>query len=179
MLSAQRNDDGSYQLVGHPGILSSLWAIPEVLRKIIEDPASNRKATDRLFPPTYSDPDSENEHRRLLEDDLQKRQLQKLAIFEKALATSHPGMSAITIPKRDFDAVLAILTDLRLILALDLGIESEQWEDNIDEGQIDDPRIHLLQILGGIQHLLLEATGLVDFEIDPDDLKKNNDPQAE
>ena len=179
MLSAQRADDGSYRLVGHPAIMSSLWSIPGVLRKIIEDPVSNKKATDRLFPPTYSDPDSESEHRRLLEDDLQKRQLQKLAIFEKVLATSDSGMSAITIPKRDFDAVLAILTDLRLVLAVDLGIESEEWEDHLDEDQIADPRMHFLQLIGGIQHLLLEATGLVDFEIDPDDLKKNNDPQAE
>ena len=173
MLNAHRDEDGSYQLAGHPAILRSLWTIPGVLRKIIEDPESNKKAAERLFPPAYSDPVAETEHRRLLEDDLQKRQLQKLIVFEKVLARSDAGMGALNIPERDFDAVLAVLTDLRLVLAVDLGIESEEWEDEVDEDKIDDPRMQFFQILGGIQHLLLEATGLVDFEINPDDLNKN------
>ncbi|MEC9477132.1 MAG: DUF2017 family protein [Planctomycetota bacterium] len=172
MLSAQRNDDGSYQLSGHPAILRSLWTIPGVLRKIIENPDSNQKAAARLFPPAYSDPDAQKEHRRLLEDDIQKRQLQKLAIFEKVLAASDTGMSTLDIPEKDFDAVLAVLTDLRIVLATDLGIESDDWEDDLDEEQMEDPRLQILQILGAIQHLLLETTGLVDFEIDPDDLKE-------
>lgn len=177
MLTAQRNDDGSYQLSGHPAILRSLWSIPGVLRKVIEDPASNKKAAARLFPPAYSDPKEQSEYQRLLEDDVQKSQLQKLNVFEQVLANSDSGMSTLNIPERDFDAVLAVLTDLRLVLAEDIGIESDDWEDDIDEDQIDDPRVQILQILGAIQHLLLEATGLVDFEIDPEQL--NNDGDSE
>ena len=179
MLTAQRNKDGSYELSGHPAILRSLWTIPGVLRKIIEDPSSNQKAAARLFPPAYSDPDAQNEHRRLLEDDVQKSQLQKLIIFEKVLATSDSGMSTLSIPEKHFDAVLAVLTDLRLVLATDIGIESDDWEDDLDEDQIEDPRLQILQILGAIQHLLLEATGLVDFEIDPEQLKDHNDTEEE
>ena len=102
----------------------------------------------------------------------QKSQLQKLAIFEKVLAASDTGMSTLDIPEKDFDAVLAVLTDLRIVLATDLGIESDDWEDDLDEEQMEDPRLQIMQILGAIQHLLLETTGLVDFEIDPDDLKE-------
>ena len=179
MLTAQRNEDGSYQLAGHPAILRSLLTIPGVLRKIIEDPTSNSKAAARLFPPAYLDQAEELEHRRLLEDDVQKRQLQKLSVFEKVIASSDAGMGAIEIPEKDFDAVLAVLTDLRLVLAIDIGIESDDWEDHLDEDQFDDPRLQILQILGAVQHLLLEATGLVDFEIDPDDLKNSDNPEDE
>ncbi|MGE4619606.1 MAG: DUF2017 family protein [Planctomycetota bacterium] len=175
MLTAHRDDDGSYQLSGHPAILRSLWTIPGVLRTIIENPESNEKAAARLFPATYIDPQAEKEHRRLVGDDLKTRQLQKLAIFEKVLATSDEGMSAIAIPEKDFDAILAVLTDLRVVLAGDLGLESDDWEDHYDEEQLEDPRMQILQILGAIQHLLLEATGMVDFEIDPEQLKRNGD----
>jgi hypothetical protein len=175
MLTAYRDDDGSYQLSGHPAILRSLWTIPGVLRKIIENPERNEKAAARLFPATYIDPQEEKEHRRLVGDDLKNRQLGKLAVFEKVLATSDEGMSAIAIPEEDFDAILAVLTDLRVVLAGDLGLESDDWEEYHDEEQIDDPRMQILQILGAIQHLLLEATGMVDFEIDPEQLKGNGD----
>ena len=92
MLTAQRNEDGSYQLAGHPAILRSLLTIPGVLRKIIEDPTSNSKAAARLFPPAYLDQAEELEHRRLLEDDVQKRQLQPQRIEQQFQATEFENL---------------------------------------------------------------------------------------
>jgi hypothetical protein len=56
-----------------------------------------------------------------------------------------------------------------LVLAVDIGIESDGWEELYDEDELDDPRIHLLNLIGGMQQLLLEATGLVDIELNLDD----------
>jgi len=169
MLNATRDEDGTFRLVGHPGILRILWTIPGTLRKIIEDPDANAKATKCLFPDAFSDPTAQAEHARLLGDDLKIRQLQKLAVFERVITSSDAGEGAIRIPEADFDAFLAVLTDLRLVLAVDIGIESDGWEELYDEDELDDPRIHLLNLIGGMQQLLLEATGLVDIELNLDD----------
>jgi hypothetical protein len=83
--------------------------------------------------------------------------------------SSDAGTGEIRIPEADFDAFLAVLTDLRLVLAVDIGIESDGWEELFDEDELDDPRIHLLNLIGGMQQLLLEATGLVDIELNLDD----------
>ncbi|MDE0959603.1 MAG: DUF2017 family protein [Planctomycetota bacterium] len=171
MLSAHRNADGSFYLVGHPGLLKILWTIPETLRSIIHDPISNAAATIRLFPISYTDPAAQAEHTRLLGDDLKHRQLGKVAIFEEIVCSCNPDSGKIQIPEIRFDPFLAVLTDLRLVLAEELGIESDDWENLLDEEELEDPRVHLLNLIGGIQQLLLEATGMVDVDLHPDDLK--------
>ena len=59
---------------------------------------------------------------------------------------------------------------MRLVLAEMLGIEDEEWEDQLDEEQmLQDPRVQLLHLMSGVQQLLLDATGMVsDLEIDPE-----------
>jgi hypothetical protein len=171
MLTAYREDDGSYCLVGHPILLKILWTIPETLRAIIDDPISNAAATLRLFPIAYTDPAAQAEHTRLLGEDLKNSQLGKVAIFEDVIASCNPDNGEIQIPEARFDPFLAVLTDLRLVLAEDIGIESDGWEELLDDEAAEDPKVHLLNLIGAIQQLLLEATGMVDVDLQPDDLK--------
>ena len=51
-----------------------------------------------------------------------------------------------------------------------LGIEDEDWEDQLDEEQmLQDPRVQLLHLMSGVQQLLLDSTGMVsDLDIDPE-----------
>lgn len=94
----------------------------------------------------------------------------KIALFERILTDSEEGMGVLRIRERDFDAFVALLTDMRLVLAEMLGIEDEEWEDQLDEEQmLQDPRVQLLHLMSGVQQLLLDATGMVsDLEIDPE-----------
>ena len=72
-------------------------------------------------------------------------------------------MGVLRIRERDFDAFVALLTDMRLVLAEMLGIEDEEWEDQLDEEQmlLQDPRVQLLHLMSGVQQLLPDATGMV------------------
>ena len=98
-----------------------------------------------------------------------ERQLAKVAMFERILASSEEGMGAIRIAEKDFDAFIAILTDIRLVMASFLNIEDEEWEDNLTEEQLMEPWVAMLHLTSGIQQILLEATGMVsDLDIDPE-----------
>ena len=163
MFKASRSDDGKYMIAGHPGILGMLLSIPSTLRSVIEDPDSHPDASSRLFPNAYADPTDNEEYIR------KSSALEKIAVFEKVLMESDVGLGAIAIPENRFDPFLAVLTDLRLILAVELGIEDESWEDTLDEDSFEDPRVTVFHLLGAIQYHLLEATGMVDFKIDHED----------
>lgn len=170
MLHAERSEDGSFRLTGHPGILNALWSVPSTLRGVIQNPEDHPEAFRRLFPSTYLDEKKEKEHRRLIGEAMQERQMAKIALFERILTDSEEGMGVLRIRERDFDAFVALLTDMRLVLAEMLGIEDEEWEDQLDEEQmLQDPRVQLLHLMSGVQQLLLDATGMVsDLEIDPE-----------
>jgi len=169
LFKASRSDDGKYMIAGHPGILGMLLSIPSTLRSVIEDPDSHPDASSRLFPNAYADPTDNEEYIRLLGEDRKSSALEKIAVFEKVLMESDVGLGAIAIPENRFDPFLAVLTDLRLILAVELGIEDESWEDTLDEDSFEDPRVTVFHLLGAIQYHLLEATGMVDFKIDHED----------
>ena len=170
MLHAERSDDGSFRLTGHPGILNALWAVPSTLRGVIQNPEDHPTSYQRLYPSTYLDEKKEKEHRRLLGEAMKERQLAKIALFERILTDSGEGMGVLRISERDFDAFVALLTDMRLVLADMLEIDDEDWEDQLTEEQmLQDPRVQLLHLMSGVQQLLLEATGMVsDLDIDPE-----------
>jgi len=170
MLHAERSEDGSFRLTGHPGILNALWSVPSTLREVIHNPVDHPTSYQRLFPSTYLDEKKEKEHRRLIGEAMQERQLAKIALFERILTDSGEGMGVLRIRERDFDAFVALLTDMRLVLADMLGVEDEEWEEHLSEEQmLQDPRVQLLHLMAGVQQLLLDATGMVsDLEIDPE-----------
>ncbi len=170
MLQAEKSDDGSFRLTGHPGILNALWSVPSTLRAVVETPENYPTAYQRLFPSTYLNEEKEKEHRRLIGDAMKERQLAKIALFERILTDSDEGMGVLRISEKNFDAFIAMLTDMRLVLADMLGIEDEDWEENLSEEEmLQDPRVQLLHLMSGVQQLLLEATGMVsDLDIDPE-----------
>ena len=73
MLHAERSEDGSFRLTGHPGILNALWSVPSTLRGVIQNPQDHPEAFQRLFPSTYLDEKKEKEHRRLIGEAMQER----------------------------------------------------------------------------------------------------------
>ena len=149
--------------------LRALWGIPTTLRTVLNNPEDHPEVSQRLIPQTYSDAEKEKELLRLSGEAVLERQLAKVAMFERILASSEEGMGAIRIAEKDFDAFIAILTDIRLVMASFLNIEDEEWEDNLTEEQLMEPWVAMLHLTSGIQQILLEATGMVsDLDIDPE-----------
>ncbi len=169
MFKASRSEDGNFILAGHPTILGMLLSIPATLRSVIEDPENHKEANQRLFPKAYADHADDLEYTRLVGEDRKNSARAKIAVFEKTLLASDAGQGAISIPHDHIDPFLSVLNDLRLLLAIEIGIEDESWEETLDESSFEDSRITIFHILGAIQHHLLDATGMVDFEIEPDE----------
>lgn len=169
MFKASRSKDGDFLLAGHPAVLGMLISIPATLRSVIDDPGNHQEANRRLFPSAYADPAKDSEYTRLVGEDRKNSARAKIAIFEKVLLASDAGQGAISIPQDRIDPFLSVLNDLRLLMAIEIGIEDESWEETLDESSFEDSRITIFHLLGAIQHHLLEATGMVDFEIEPDE----------
>ncbi|MCB1003861.1 MAG: DUF2017 family protein [Acidimicrobiales bacterium] len=155
-----------------PPLFHYLHLLPARLRATLESPDHGSRAMRRLFPPAYADPEREAEYRQLVDGDLLAARMQKIEGFEEILAqgTIAEVGARIVIPADRFDATLSFLNDLRVILAEELEIEDEAWEAELAPNDPRSDQILMLHLLGSLEQGLLEATGMVDFEIDPDDL---------
>ncbi len=60
-------------------------SLPDRLRGLLKDPGMNERATKRLFPLAYGDPEKDREYRRLLGNDLMQRKLESIDVFEKSM----------------------------------------------------------------------------------------------
>ena len=165
-----RDRDGAYVLSLPKQLMPLLRDLPLRLRDVLERPEFADRVTRRLFPVAYADPELDDEYRALLGDDLKKRKLAQVDILEHALTDSKSKLLSdrVRIAEQDFDAVLGCINDLRLVLGTEIGIEN----DNYEGPPPGDPReedFAVYQLLTIIQGGLLQATGLVDFDVDPRD----------
>ncbi|CAN5296915.1 hypothetical protein BH11ACT3_BH11ACT3_13630 [soil metagenome] len=103
---------------------------------------------DRLFPEGYRDDvDAAAEFRKYTRSGLVERKTANAGAVTAALAQG----STIDLATDAFDAWLPVLTDLRLVLAERLGIQTD--DDEVPE----DPAGDVYQWLGELQWFLLEA----------------------
>ncbi len=171
-LAVSKTDNGDFAVVMSTPLFHYLSLLPDRLRDALDSPDYATRAMRRMFPPGYSDPEKESEYQDLVKGDLLQQRLQKIAAFEGIVAQGSVSNSEgkLLIRAAEFDACLSFLNDLRVLLGEELEIEDDDWERDIDP---DDPRadkVLMLHLLGYIEQGLLEATGMVDFEIDPEDL---------
>ncbi|MDH6181298.1 hypothetical protein M2152_001480 [Microbacteriaceae bacterium SG_E_30_P1] len=110
--------------------------------------ASDDPALRRLFPDAYrDDPDASSEYRRLTEQTLALRKVTNASLLR---ATLGDGLAELDAPQAE--AWLTVLTDLRLIIAVRLGIETAD-----DVGHDDEVMQDIYQWLGFVQGSLLDA----------------------
>jgi len=145
---------------------SVIDALPDRLEQLLGDPDGNRRVIDRLFPPSYSDPDEERENRRLLGGSLLSERREMLRAVRKSLRASRrharaageasPGL-ALRLDVDSLDLWLRFVNDMRLMLATELGVDENLGDKQITPGDPDAPRFTLLVYLGGLESLLVEA----------------------
>ena len=137
--------------------------IPQ-LRMVVEGDGDVANLRARLFPSAYEDPKLEREFRQLVGDDLLQ---QRLTAVDTALSTLEHGQTrarhwVVDLDEEQVQSWLAVLHDLRLVLAQIVGITTEaDWERTIDGS---DPAQLVLWHVGMLQEDLLDLlmTGMPD-----------------
>jgi hypothetical protein len=127
--------------------------VADVLRLVDKDVPRN-DVTARLFPDPSFDPETAEELRGLIEDDL--REAKKAAA--RTLLASLPESGRVVLDTEAAEAWLTALNDVRLALGTAIGVTEDSYDD-----ESDDPSLHLYHWLSFLQESLVEAVsaGLV------------------
>lgn len=133
--------------------------LPGRLRGLLENPDFSDRCVQRLFPTTYSDPEKEAEHRRLLGDYLIQSKLRCVEAFELSLKSStlRRRRVELRITAGDFELWLGFVNDMRLLLGTELDIHDDNWSLTFD---VAHPRVQdlaLLHYLSWLEESLLHA----------------------
>jgi hypothetical protein len=123
----------------------ALRALPAQLRELLgtDDPSLRR-----LFPPAYEDdPESEDEYRRLVRDELLAGRRRALEVMEETA-----GADRLTVEQ--LEAWLSALNDLRLVLGTRLGVTEATLLDDLDPS---DPRAAEYALYGYLSWLQEQA----------------------
>ncbi len=170
ILTVEGHADGSYTLLLSPPLFRFIEKLPLDFRNILTSSDGNEALLARLFPPAYGKADLDREYRELLGMDLLQRKMDCMEIFEACLAAMEEKDSLCRVPiaKNEFNACLAFINDFRIILGIELDIKDDDWQQPSEQhaDEIGQQKYGLLSVLTILQQSLLEATGLVDFEID-------------
>jgi hypothetical protein len=141
-------------------------ALPDKLEQLLGNPDENRGVIDRLFPPSYSDPDEDRENRRLLGSSLLSERREMLKAVRKSMRAGRRRARvageasrgvALRLDVDSLDLWLRFVNDMRLMLATELGVDENLGSKEIEPGDPDAPRFTLLIYLGGLESLLVEA----------------------
>lgn len=152
----RRTSDGHVQLrlpATERVVLTSL--LPQLLA-VVNGEEGVEHLRGRLFPTAYDDPEREDEFRRLVGDDLV---VQRRAALDDVVATLDAGRTrgrswVIDLDDDQLQSWLAVLHDLRLVLAQVVGIRTESdW--NTDPETAEPVEIVLWHV-GALQEELLD-----------------------
>lgn len=135
-------------------------ALPEQLRVLLEHPDHNRRVIERLFPPSYDDPEEQRLNRELLGASLMDERRQTVDAVEALLAAEQDddGGRTLDLGPDEMDLLLRFFNDVRLVIATDLGVEESLDErPPVDPDDEDGPRWALLEYLGVLETLMVEA----------------------
>ena len=134
-------------------------SLPDRVEAVLTQPGKHRRLIDRLFPPSYSDPAEEREHRELLGASMLDERKAMLAAVRAALSGAPRDDRGLRLflDARGLDQFLRFLNDLRLLLSTELGIERNLSELHVDPADPDAPRYSLLVYLTGLEALLVDA----------------------
>lgn len=149
-----------------PGEAAFLRDLPALVRSVL---AGKHPTRDKLLPRFADDASTDHELRALLEDDLRQRKIERCEAFACALAASTGnGASRVELTLDAAEQWLALLTDLRLVMAAEIGIEDESWSKSLtgERRNARDVRIYLY--LTGLQAALLEEGFGIEPPAQPD-----------
>ena len=146
-----------------------LCSLPLRLREVLESPDFPQKTVARLFPSAYKDKAKEAEYRKLLGDDLRRRKLEGIALFEKTFAAwkRRGDRVQFVLEPGGFDLWIGVVNDMRLLLGTELGIEDESWGRDFDPEHPQAGELALLHYLSMVEERLLSARGFSEPELPP------------
>jgi hypothetical protein len=143
-----RGDGDRVRLSLNAGEQLLLRDLLDQLEPLLADP--DDPALRRLFPPAYSDDESDEQYRSLVRDQL-------VTGRAKALATMRATLGSDTLDLEQADAWLRALNDLRLVLGTRLEVSEEVDYEDLD---VDEPRGRDLAVYGylaWLQEQLVDA----------------------
>lgn len=132
----ERGADGGVRLRFHEGEILLLRELLDELEALLEDP--DDPALRRLFPQAHDDPDSEEQYRSLVRDQLVTGRSKALVLVRDTL-----GQEALD--AEEADAWLRALNDLRLVLGTRIDVTEDLDYENID---VNEPRGRDLAVYG-------------------------------
>jgi hypothetical protein len=144
----ERDGAGGVRLRFHEGEVLLLRELLDELEGLLEDP--DDPALRRLFPQAHDDPESEEQYRSLVRDQL-------LGGRSKAIAVVRDTLAKETLGPDEADAWLRALNDLRLVLGTRLEVTEDLDYENLD---LNEPRGRDLAVYGyltWLQEQLVEA----------------------
>jgi hypothetical protein len=139
---------GGVRLRFHEGEVLLLRELLDELEGLLEDP--DDPALGRLFPQAHEDPESEEQYRSLVRDQL-------LGGRSKAIAVVRDTLDEEMLDADEADAWLRALNDLRLVLGTRLDVTEDLDYENLD---LNEPRGRDLAVYGyltWLQEQLVEA----------------------
>jgi uncharacterized protein DUF2017 len=139
---------GGVRLRFHEGEVLLLRELLDELEGLLEDP--DDPALRRLFPQAHEDPESEEQYRSLVRDQL-------LGGRSKAIAVVRDTLDKEMLRSDEADAWLRALNDLRLVLGTRLDVTEDLDYENLD---LNEPRGRDLAVYGyltWLQEQLVEA----------------------
>jgi hypothetical protein len=125
-----------------------LRELVDQLEPLLEDP--DDPAFRRLFPPAHEDPESEEQYRSLVRDQL-------VTDRAKALETVRGTLGQETLTADEADAWLRALNDLRLVLGTRLDVTEDVDYEDLDLRQPRGRDLAVYAYLSWLQEQLVEA----------------------
>lgn len=158
MLGVRRKKD-HYQLVFLASQFEMLVALPDNLRKLLEEMDGDSPVIKRLFPAASSDAEVNEEFQELAAQDIRNRKLENLTIFEQTLNGARREkvvkLVFVKITAEEFEFWVGFLNDMRLLLGTDIGITDDYWDAEAAYEETGDERIVLYGYLSYLQGKLL------------------------
>jgi hypothetical protein len=151
--SIRRRGDDDFEVRLDAWERELLRSLPGQLRDLL---ATDDPALERLFPPAYvSDPDKEEEYRRLMRADLTDHRLATLSMLEATV-------DALSLTEDQLVAWMGALNDLRLVVGTRLDISEDRDDEALPP---DDPRAPLLALYDFLTELQGEAIEALSWSL--------------
>lgn len=163
IIKVRRKLGGRYAVTLDALSARAMAELPGRLREILERPDVSQSVTARLFPRIYKDDAEEEEYRRLLGDELLKKKLESVKLFEDTLrntrAVQIKGEEAVelTVKPAEFEMWLGFVNDMRIVLGTELDIREDGWSENFDPEHPKASDFALLHYLSWLEDELLRA----------------------
>jgi Domain of unknown function (DUF2017) len=144
----ERGADGGVRLRFHEGEVLLLRELLDELEALLEDP--DDPALRRLFPQAHDDPESEEQYRSLVRDQL-------VTGRSKALLLVRDTLGKEALDADEADAWLRALNDLRLVLGTRIDVTEDLDYENLDPNEPRGRDLAVYGYLTWLQEQLVEA----------------------